>query len=336
MASFQDIIKFGGWYFFCAFRFISGFAHGPLLVSASNILAKWVPKGEQPRALLLVLYAGPLIGGIIAHFGAAILITVTSTSRAVYYCWLGYILLYAVSLVSISYPNPESHLRVTPEERQLLNQIGPVPLFRTVLKKGLCDMQTLGIICGWIGHSITNLFVNVNLPLYLRKVLKFNILEIGIIFAAFYVCTGVGILMATKAQRSLTRWISVVNVRRLFIIIGNLGPLICLLSVYAGCARILAACLFTLNGLLIGPALVALRASISDLTEDYESIVTAWVIGVGSSSYVIAPNFIAELANTNALLDWPHVFLVFIIVVACLTACSVLKCSQERADWTQT
>ncbi|XP_031355390.1 putative inorganic phosphate cotransporter [Photinus pyralis] len=330
-----QVIIYSNWYVFCGIRLIVGMAQGPLFAGVAHIFSKWIPKQEHRKASLLA-YLGPHIGNIVAYIGTGILMSSTTCWEVVYYVWGGLATFWFLLFAILCRSNPANHPLITPEEKLLLvNQTESRPRLKVSRKKMLCDWKTLGIISGWIGHSLVYFFVNISLPKYLKEVIKVNVLENGIMNSVFYACAMISIFISISAgEKSMPRDDSALNTRRCLLIFGNLAPCVCLLLAgYLECDRYKVGFLIALSGLVMGPSYFAVRSSIYDLTHNFGAAATVLVNGFGTLSYIPVPNAIAYIASTNSRQEWLIISLTLFGVTGLTTMISVWKSTRQRADW---
>lgn len=144
----------------------------------------------------------------------------------------------------------------------------------------------------------------VDLPKYMKDVLKFSIGTNGILSSTPYILMWVlSVTSGWIADKIISRkWLSVTATRKFFTSIAHIGPSIGLIAAsYAGCDTTAAVILFNLTVGLIGPYNPGMKVNGLDLSPNYAATVMALVNGIGALSGTVTPYLVGVLTPNVSL-----------------------------------
>ncbi|CAG9830546.1 unnamed protein product [Diabrotica balteata] len=216
-------------------RVIQGLSQGVIVPSVHGLLGCWAPTNERTR----------MYGTVVAGYTIGIITGLTSTG---FMCasWTGWPLSFYVlpsfglAWVVLYYffgaAKPALHSMITPAERNYIEQslntqnMGNIRIpFKSILTSvPFLSTITMALCSGW-GFCI----FTTELPIYMNKVMRFDIRSNGILSSLPHICTLLtGTLAAFFADYLISRnYLSVGATRKIMSSIGSLGCSVLLLIV---------------------------------------------------------------------------------------------------------
>ncbi|KAB0802067.1 hypothetical protein PPYR_04253 [Photinus pyralis] len=329
-------IVMGSWKFLCLLRALMGLVQGPLFPATATLLAKWVPKSERARAGTWV-FTGAQVGSIFGYLVSGFIMGYMNSWKAVFYFWGIISIVWVVAAQFLLYSEPATHPRITQEENEMLvREIGIPERLSVPWLAMLTDSAAIACISGWCGHAIKFYYINTNLPLYIKDVLKFNVIENGVFNAIAYAALWIfASVAAVVCDMTINRnWMSVMVSRRVFAFIGNVFPATALMVTgFVGCHRNWAIVTIILSTALQAPVYCSIRVNVLDLTKNYAGILTAFVNGIGALAYWPVPYLIAGIAGDNKIRSWCILFEIMFGVSCFFTLIYLIWVRGERRDW---
>jgi MFS transporter, ACS family, solute carrier family 17 (sodium-dependent inorganic phosphate cotransporter), other len=207
-----------------AARIAMGMGEATMFPGAYSLFGRWVPQSERARAVALLLSGIPL--GTLFALSVSGWIILRWGWEAVFYLFGAAGAIWALVWFSLAHDGPQSHPRISPEERQLLQENGARrPEATRVPWKKLLSMPPVWALV--VNHfcSNWNLYLLLTwLPSYFRNVQGLSIAKAGIFSAApwltMFLMTNVAAWIADTMVR---RGATVTFVRKLMQSIGLLG-----------------------------------------------------------------------------------------------------------------
>ncbi|CAF1312349.1 unnamed protein product [Rotaria sordida] len=306
ITAFMPIIASVHWILFCILRLLIGLAHGTISPCMAVIMAHWAPVHERGKLMGFMNAGGPagnafglLIGGLICSWHIAGGWPFIFYSAAVFgFIWgITWILFYTNSPRNhrfISIQEKEYILQNTQQQLSNSNKNDFHPPWRAIFTSPACWALFIIHTCNNWG---TYTFLT-SAPKYMDEVLKFNIKSNGFLSALPYIMVWLstnisGIIADIIIRKNL---LTTTNTRKLFNILGNLLPAICVLSLaFLTCqlkyvAVILLTISFAFRGCCIGggyllvandiaPAYAGIVFGISNTLATIPGIVSPYVVG---------------------------------------------------------
>ncbi|XP_047119767.1 putative inorganic phosphate cotransporter isoform X1 [Schistocerca piceifrons] len=307
--------RYGGSGWFIAIRVLMGLGEGTTFPALNALLAQWVPVSERGTLGSLV-FAGSLIGNIVANAVSGVVIEATQSWDSVFYLFGGIGVLWFILWQLLCYSDPNSHPFISDEEKKYLNEtignvdrkedLPPIPWFHMMK-----SIPLWGLIFAQIGHDWGFYTMITDLPKYMKNVLRFSISANGLLSALPYVA----MWLSSVASGWLADWILVrgymntTNVRKVFTIVAAVGPAAGIIGAsYANCDRVTVVALFTVGMALMGTFYPGMKVNALDLSPNYAGTLMAFVNGAGSITGMVAPYLIGVVAYNSTLEEWRIVF----------------------------
>ncbi|KAK5650641.1 hypothetical protein RI129_001670 [Pyrocoelia pectoralis] len=329
-------ITTGSWRFLCVLRAMMGLVQGPLFPAAATLLAKWIPKSERGRAGTWV-YTGAQVGSIFGNSVSGFIMGYLNSWKLTFYFWAAVSVVWIITAEFWLFSEPSQHPHITDDEKQMLmREIGATERLSVPWKAMLTDSASIACISGWCGHAIQFYYLTTNLPMYLKDVLNFNVIENGIFNSIPYIILWIfASVTAVFSDMAINRnWISLINSRRIFTFFGNVAPAAALVGAgLVGCNRELAIIMIILSTALQAPVYCSVRVNVLDLTKNYAGILTAFVNGIGALVYYPVPYLIATVAKDNKIQSWVLLFEIMCSMTVFFTIIFVIWVSGEKASW---
>ncbi|KAF2896177.1 hypothetical protein ILUMI_10000 [Ignelater luminosus] len=329
------VIKNSEWWGVYIIRFFIGFAQGPIYPCLSTFLSKWVPLRER-TALGAFVNTGNQLGSIIGNLGSSQIMAHINWPM-VFYFWAILAAIWYIFFMLTCYSEPTTHPFVTEGEAQMLHEaIGPKQKFKVPWLSIVKDPAVWGLLGGQIGHDVIFFLIVVQLPTYMKNVLKFNIKENGVLNSIPYLCLWLSSLVTGVLADYLISKdkISILRIRQIYTFVGNVGPGICVvIASYLGCNRIASASMFIIGMLIMGPFYSGMKVNVLDITKNFAGIIMAIVNGLGALAYFPVPSVTSMVTKNNTLEEWRIVFWVLLLICTAVSSAYVLLTSGERAEW---
>ncbi|KAK2727917.1 hypothetical protein QYM36_008404 [Artemia franciscana] len=198
------------------------------------MIAKWIPPNER-STISAIVYGGAELGTVSGLLLTGLIIENIGW-EAVFYIEGCFGIVWAVFWLLLVHDNPDEHPRISETERiHITKEIAkdahvskkalPIPW-----KSILTSMPFYAILIANIGHNWGFLILLVDLPVYLKTIFGFDIKSNAIILALPYFLSWISTLILCPLADLCKRrkWLSTVAVRKIWTIIGHLGPALCL------------------------------------------------------------------------------------------------------------
>ncbi|CAH2092714.1 unnamed protein product [Euphydryas editha] len=238
-----------------------GIGGGVTFPAMHVLLSKWAPPSER-GVLAALVYAGTSLGTVISMLMAGVL-TSTLGWESVFYVMGGLSCVWCVLWVWLVQDSPQAQPLISVEEREMIvkalggkadghehKQQMPVP-WKAVFTSG----PFLAIL---VAHACSNwgwYMLLIELPFYMKQVLKFNMTENAVTTALPFLSLwifSIGLSRGLDWLRSKGK-ITTTTARKIGTLFASVVPATCLLALcYVGCARGAAVALTTLGVTAIG------------------------------------------------------------------------------------
>ncbi|XP_001947560.2 putative inorganic phosphate cotransporter [Acyrthosiphon pisum] len=322
-------------------RFVEGLGEGTTFPALYTLLAQWAPPEEKGR-LSTVVFAGTQIGNIFSNFLSGFIIQYTPGGWPNVFYFFGITsLIWFVLWCVLVYNDPKSHPFISDTEREYLKKsIGSLERKRelpsTPWKSILTSWKIWALIFIEVGHDWGAFTIISDLPKYMSDVLHFSISENGLLSSVPFIAQWVTSILASILADWLIskRIMTVTAVRKIFAIIGNVGPGIGVMCAsFVGCDKMIATLCFTLGMALMGFCYPSIRVNSLDLSPNYSSTIMALVNGIGCLSGMATPYIAGILTPNRTVLEWRLVFWIMMIVMTSSSVLYGLFGSGELQPW---
>ncbi|VVC45758.1 Sugar transporter, conserved site,Major facilitator superfamily domain,Major facilitator [Cinara cedri] len=322
-------------------RFIEGLGEGTTFPALCTLLAQWAPPEEKGKLSTLV-FAGVQIGNIFANFLSGFIIQYIPGGWPNVFYFFGIIsIVWFVFWCIFVYNDPKSHPFISDEERDYLqHSIGSLErkknLVTTPWKSILTSWPVWALIIAEAGHDWGGFTIISDLPKYMSDVLHFSVTENGLLSSLPYVAQWItSILSSILADRFINRRVlSVTAVRKIYAVIGNVGPGLGVMAAsYVGCNKVMATFYFTLGMALMGFCYPSIRVNSLDLSPNYAPTIMALVNGIGCISGMATPYVAGILTPNRTVLEWRLVFWIMMIVMTVSSAIYGIFGTGELQPW---
>lgn len=296
-----------------AVRVIEGIGEGVTFPAMYTMWAAWAPPLERSR-LLTISYIGAQLGTVIA--------LPLSGEICFYLDWTYVFYLFgAVGLVwfflwaALAFNSPNDHPRISEQERlyiisSLKNELSTstehIPWRSIVTSVPLLAIVVAHFSYNWTFYTLLTL-----LPTYMKDVLGFSIKQNGMLSALPYIgCATLAVLSGQFADYLReTRNCQTVRVRKVFSLVGMLGPAIFLVAAgYTGCNYTLAVTFLTISSSLGGVSASGFNINHLDIAPSYAGILLGITNTFATIPGMVGPVIARSLTANNTMEEWQTVF----------------------------
>ncbi|KAI9565371.1 hypothetical protein GHT06_009163 [Daphnia sinensis] len=323
-------------------RFIEGLGAGVSMPALQVLLSKWAPPNERNKISSLV-YAGMSLGTVIALPFSGILAEKIGW-ESVFYVQGGLGSIWCILWILLVFDSPKDHPRIHPAERDL---------FEKCMENGGAKRPNLPVpwkaiatsVPFWallVAHMCNNFgwyMLLVELPTYMKHILRFNIGKNSLLSAVPYLCLWVfSIIWSNLMDYSKNkRWINTTTVRKLSTGVASLLPALCFIGVsLAGCDRITAVVLMSLGTMFMAAMYCGILANPTDLASNYAGTLLALTNTAATVPGFIVPVFVGALTHGNQTVNsWQIVFFTTAAILLVELIVFTLFSSAEEQPWNQ-
>ncbi|XP_050432550.1 sialin-like isoform X2 [Adelges cooleyi] len=322
-------------------RFVEGLGEGTTFPALCTLLAQWAPPLEKGKLSTLV-FAGVQLGSIFANSISGFIINVLPGGWPnVFYFFGGISMVWFVIWCLVVYNDPLSHPFISEHERNyLLQTIGSIErkkdLAPTPWKHILTSAPVWGLIVAESGHGWGGYTLMSDLPKYMSDVLHFSVEQNGFLTSIPYIAQWItSIVSSVMADWTIKKQhMSVTAVRKLFAIIGTVGPgLGVMCASFVGCDKLTATFFFTLGMALMGFCYPSIRVNALDLSPNYSATIMALVNGIGCLSGMATPYVAGLLTPNRTISEWRLVFWIMLVVMVASSMLFTVIGSGETQFW---
>lgn len=306
-----------------------------------TLLAQWAPPEEKGKFATLV-FAGAQIGNILSNCLSGFIMRYIPGGWPNVFYFFGIVsIIWFLLWCMFVYNDPNSHPFISDEERAYLKRaigrlerkkdLTPTP-WKSILTSG--PVWTL-VIAG-AGHDWGAFTLISDLPKYMSDVLHFSVTENGLLSSIpFFGQWVISVVASILADRLISKGsMKVTQVRKLYAIIGNLGPALGVMCAsYGGCNKITATLCFTFGVALMGFCYPSLRINSLDLSPNYSPTLMGLVNGIGCLSGMATPYVVGILTPNRTVLEWRLVFWIMVIIMMSSSLIFFLFGSGEVQPW---
>ncbi|XP_029035901.1 sialin-like [Osmia bicornis bicornis] len=321
-------------------RFLTGLMSAANLPVVNVLVAKWMID-EEKSMWIGIIYAGTSLGTVVSIFSSGMILASIGW-EAVFYIHGSLPLIWCVVFYFFFADNPESQKYITETERQLIvssyghrapgsseTQVPWKSIFTSVPFWALIYTNTFGNF-GWY-------FLLTQLPLYMNKILRFDIKSNSAISCAPYLLNvlvnpSIGKLIDWGKQKGY--WSQTFG-RKIAVFISCVPSSFCLFMIaYIGCNRTGSTILLVLSIVLCGVLFIGHIANSNDLAPNYAGILMGITNTPGTISAFILPALVGALTEQGHTMQrWQYVM--WTVIISQISACVVfgLYASGEIQHW---
>lgn len=322
-------------------RFAEGLGEGMTFPALCTLLAQWAPPEEKGKFATLV-FAGAQIGNILSNFLSGFIMRYIPGGWPNVFYFFGVVsIIWFVLWCMFVFNDPNSHPFISDEERAYLKKsIGRLErkkdLTPTPWKSVITSGPVWALIIAGAGHDWGAFTLISDLPKYMSDVLHFSVTENGFLSSIpFFGQWITSIAASVLADRLISNGtMGVTKIRKIYAIIGNLGPALGVMGAsFVGCNKILATLCFTCGVALMGFCYPSLRINSLDLSPNYSPTLMGLVNGIGCLSGMATPYMVGILTPHRTVLEWRLVFWIMVIIMMSTSIIFVFFGSGEIQPW---
>ncbi|CRK89117.1 CLUMA_CG002510, isoform A [Clunio marinus] len=320
-------------------RFIQGLGEGPIVPCTHALLAKWIPPQERSR-MGAIVYAGAQFGTIISMPISGLLAEHSWPSIFYVFGFIGVV--WSLAFLWTVYEDPTSNPKMKIEEKKYINQAlwgnGTTDKSPTIPWKSIAkSMPFYAILFAHMAQNYGYEFLMTELPTYMKQVLRFSIKENGFLSSVPYL----GMWIASILLSMIADWListekaSITVTRKIFNVIGQFGPAICLAAVsFTGCNRVLTVFLLTVGISLNGGIYSGFKINHLDISPRFAGILMAISNCSANLAGLLAPITAGYLIDGNpTIAQWQIVFFIASAVYVICATFYIFFGSGERQEW---
>ncbi|GAB0092061.1 sialin-like [Sergentomyia squamirostris] len=307
-----------------ATRFFVGIFGGPVLSCIHHLIANWAPPDEKSKFVTLieggtlaVIFTWQLLGVLVTHIG---------------YAWGGFHVpaiittVIAVFWLFIVYDDPQSHPRISAEERDYIQK----SLEGSSLKKGrrfppikaiATSIPFISLIILHYGSHWGLFFYLTAAPKYMTEVLGFKLTQAGFLstlpslmrFISSLIFGVVGDFIYERGFLTTTK------IRKIFVIVSHILPGMFLLCLSFVKNTSLAVALMSISLGFNGACVLTNLSNCQDLAPNYAGTLYGIMNTITTTAGFIAPLAVAAFTkDDNSMASWRNVFILgaFVYIVA--------------------
>uniref|UniRef100_A0A8C0N542 Major facilitator superfamily (MFS) profile domain-containing protein n=1 Tax=Canis lupus familiaris TaxID=9615 RepID=A0A8C0N542_CANLF len=209
---------------------------------------------------------------------------------------------------------PETHKTISRQEKEyilssLKNQLSSqksVPWIPMLKSLPLWAIVVAHFSYNWTFYTLLTL-----LPTYMKEILRFNVQENGLLSALpYFGCWLCMILSGQAADNLRAKWnFSTICVRRVFSLIGMIGPAVFLVAAgFIGCDYSLAVVFLTISTTLGGFCSSGFSINHLDIAPSYAGILLGITNTFATIPGMVGPVIAKSLTPDNTIREWQTVF----------------------------
>ncbi|CAG9767280.1 unnamed protein product [Ceutorhynchus assimilis] len=299
-------------------RAVQGVSQGFFYPSMQTMLGRWAPEEERSRMSMLV-YTGSAIGTILcgpingyiceSHYGWP----------GTFYLFGGLGFVWCISWFFFGFSTPASHPTISAEERlyieKSLGQDKGVENVPTPWTSILTSMPFYSVVLATVGITFGAAFLSSDMPTYLKNVVGYSTKTNGILSS---VPTIAGIasnfIFALVSDFIVTRnYVSKLNSRKIFHVIGSYGPSTCMLILaYLPKSDVnLTMTYLIINGALASSQHYGVVINNLDISPRFAGVIGGFSSTISSSMSLCAPLLVQFLVTDETnVTQWRTIFII--------------------------
>ncbi|XP_066916551.1 sialin-like [Clytia hemisphaerica] len=317
-------------------RILEGLVLGVMLPCNHQIWASWAPLPER-TTLVTIALAGMNVGTVVTMPLTGLLTKYGFDGgwASVFYCFGLFGIVWYILWFLVVHSTPATHPTISKKERQYIEN-------HTVPRKSTnipwCTMLSSKAVWAVIIGNITNDWglytILICLPIFLMDIMKFDIQTMGFIASLpFLLKAIVGPLGGVIADLLRYKYMSTINVRRLFFALGSISAAILIVVTGYSHSPIIAVVSMCLGVAMSGLLHSGYEVNILDIAPGLSGIVMGITNTAGTTTGFLSPLFVGFMTENKLRSEWIVVFWLtfFIYVIGTILYCLML--SGEAQHW---
>ncbi|NP_001263381.1 sialin isoform b [Mus musculus] len=293
-------------------RALEGLGEGVTFPAMHAMWSSWAPPLERSK-LLTISYAGAQLGTVISLPLSGIICYYMNWTYVFYLFGIVGIVWFILWMWIVS-DTPETHKTISHYEKEyivssLKNQLSSqkvVPWGSILKSLPLWAIVVAHFSYNWSFYTLLTL-----LPTYMKEILRFNVQENGFLSALpYFGCWLCMILCGQAADYLRVKWnFSTISVRRIFSLVGMVGPAVFLVAAgFIGCDYSLAVAFLTISTTLGGFASSGFSINHLDIAPSYAGILLGITNTFATIPGMTGPIIAKSLTPDNTIREWQTVF----------------------------
>ncbi|XP_045451418.1 sialin [Melitaea cinxia] len=313
-----------------------GIGGGVTFPAMHVLLSKWAPPSER-SVLAALVYAGTSLGTVISMLMAGVL-TATLGWESVFYVMGGLSCAWCALWVWLVRDSPQTQPLISVEEREMIvTALGGKKKMAVPWKAVFTSGPFLAIL---VAHACSNwgwYMLLIELPFYMKQVLKFNMTENAVTTALPFLSLwffSIGLSRGLDWLRNKGK-ITTTTARKIGTLFASAVPAACLLALcYVRCARGAAVALTALAVTAIGGMFCGFLSNHIDIAPNFAGTLMALTNTVATIPGIVVPIFVGVLTNGNQTISaWRVIFFVTIGLYIIEIIVYTLFGSGEEQPW---
>lgn len=298
-------------------RAIQGFCQGPLYPTCLAMLCRWNPPDER-TSMYAISNSGATLGSIAGMALGGILCQSNFLGGwpSPFYLFGTLSIIWGIAWLLLVYDTPATHPRISIQEKMYIEKetdgLDVVKYTHLPWRSVLTSLPVVGVAVVLLADNF-GFYVTFNsMPVYMKQVLGFDLSQDGLINAVPY-----------AAQLPITyfvSWFSVfmwrknvmrlVNLRRIFTILGECCPALCMVALgYSGCDKLVAIAMLATGVGFNALTLAGSSTSLFDIAPLYAGCLMGILNGFSNIGGFISPAVVGFIAGDSSdQNDWRLVF----------------------------
>ncbi|XP_036890203.1 sialin isoform X2 [Sturnira hondurensis] len=299
-------------------RALEGLGEGVTFPAMHAMWSSWAPPLERSK-LLTISYAGAQLGTVISLPLSGIICFYMNWTYVFYFFGVVGIIWFVLWICLVS-DTPETHKRISHQEKEyirssLKNQLSSqksVPWIPILKSLPLWAIVVAHFSYNWSFYTLLTL-----LPTYMKEILRFNVQANGILSAVpYFGCWLCMILSGQAADHLRAKWkFSTVCVRRIFTLIGMIGPAVFLVAAgFIGCDYSLAVAFLTISTTLGGFCAAGFSINHLDIAPSFAGVLLGITNTFATIPGMVGPVIAKSLTPENTIREWQIVFWIAAVI----------------------
>lgn len=320
-----------------AVRALEGLGEGVTFPAMHAMWSSWAPPLERSK-LLSISYAGAQFGTFVS-LPLSGLICFYMNWIYVFYIFGALGVLWFIFWIFMVSDSPETHRRISQAEKEyilssLTDQLSTqksVPWEAMLTSLPLWAIVVAHFSYNWTFYTLLTL-----LPTYMKEILRFDVQENGFLSALPYFGCWLCIILSGQIADYLREKqdMSTVCVRRVFTMIGMIGPAIFLVAAgFIGCNYELAVAFVTISTTLGGFSTSGYSINHLDIAPSYAGILLGITNTFATIPGMVGPLVAKSLTHSNTVGEWQVVFYIAAGINLFGAIFFALFSSGEVQDW---
>ncbi|XP_017826593.2 sialin isoform X5 [Callithrix jacchus] len=280
--------------------------------------SSWAPPLERSK-LLSISYAGAQLGTVISLPLSGIICYYMNWTYVFYFFGAVGIFWFLLWIWLVS-DTPQTHKRISHYEKEyilssLRNQLSSqksVPWVPILKSLPLWAIVVAHFSYNWTFYTLLTL-----LPTYMKEILRFNVQENGLLSSLPYLGSWLCMILSGQAADNLrAKWnFSTLCVRRMFSLIGMIGPAVFLVAAgFIGCDYSLAIAFLTISTTLGGFCSSGFSINHLDIAPSYAGILLGITNTFATVPGMVGPVIAKSLTPENTVGEWQTVFYIAAVI----------------------